>query len=153
MQITIANITPFLDTPIPSDKTTTVTAWLTAISAQLNKTFGLGDTLGDDVAPAVYDIVAGIILRRLNRGSMGEGDGRIKAQSTLSSSVQYNTDITSLTGWYQGNEWADLSALLGNGGSLSSVTLPAPDGIRYGNLPRHNDLDAEDWERTEGVIL
>lgn len=153
MQITIANITPFLDTPIPSDKTTTVTAWLTAISAQLNKTFGLGDTLDANVAPAVYDIVASIILRRLSRGAVGEGNGRIKAQSTLSSSVQYNTDVTSLTGWYQGSEWADLSALLGNGGTLSSVTLSAPDGIRYGNLARHNDLDAEDWERTEGVII
>lgn len=131
MNITRANIAPFLDTPIAEADYVKVDAWLSAISAQLTASYG--DTLPDALAPAVYNIVADAISRRLVRGSEGSGGGLIKKQNTGPSGVEYNTDLTKLTGWFWPGELDDLAGWFGNG-ALQSVRTPAPDGVRFGNL-------------------
>lgn len=132
MDITRANIAPFLDSPIPRPREDAVDAWLSAISARLNSRFG--SVLDPVIAPAVYDIVASAIARRLVRGQNGDGGGLIKRQSTGPSSVEYNVGLTSLAGWFWPEEANDLGELFGSGGSLSSIRTPAPDGIRFGNM-------------------
>lgn len=136
MNITRENITPFLDTPIPDAKNTAVDAWLSAISAQLNSSFGT--VLPAAIAPAVYNIVADAIARRLDRTKV---DPRLKAQATGPSSVQYNTAITSLFGWFYPAEAAQLGELFGGGGTVSSARTPAPDGVRFGNMAYRNPYD------------
>lgn len=137
MDITAEQITPFLDAPIPAGKTDNVTAWLTAISAQLTVAFG--QALPTTIAPAVYDIVADAVSRRLTRGQY---DPRIASQATGPSNVSYNAALASLTGWFYPGEINTLTGLFGgNMGTLSSVRTPAPDGVRFGNLSRrHPDL-------------
>jgi hypothetical protein len=137
MQITRANIAPFLDAPIPEGRYTAVDAWLTAVSATLNSRFGT--VLPEAIAPAVYSIVADVIVRRLDRGKNGDGGGLIKRQQTGPSSVEYNVGLTALSGWFWPDEANQLGDLFGNGGgTLTSVRTPAPDGIRYGNLSTHD---------------
>jgi hypothetical protein len=142
MQITRENIAPFLDQPIPESRYVAVDAWLTAISARLNSRFGA--VLSADIAPAVYDIVANVIVRRLGRGSNGDGGGLIKRQSTGPSSVEYNVGLTSLAGWFWPEEANDLGELFGSGGSISSIRTPAPDGIRFGNMSGYQGYAALD---------
>lgn len=131
MNIVAANIAPFLDEPIPSGRVAAVDAWLTAISAQLNSTFG-DVAIPPVIAPAVYLIVADAIARRLDRRKF---DARIKAQATGPSSVQYNTDVTSLSGWFFPEEANQIGSFFKVGG-ITSIRTPAPDGIRYGNRSR-----------------
>lgn len=134
MNITRENIEPFLDAPIPAPQQEKVDAWLTAISAILTKRYG--QILPPAVAPAVYDIVAQAITRRLGAAGRADQGGLVKRQSTGPSSVEYNTALSSLSGWFYPDESAQLDSLFGTGGTLSSVRTPAPDGVRYGNLFR-----------------
>lgn len=159
MDITREDIAAFLDTPIPDASNEKVDAWLSAIDARLNTSFGT--VLPATIAPAVYDIVANVIQRRLDRGKIGESNGLIRAQSTGPSSVTYNTDLAGLTGWFWPGEINDLESLFGTGGSVRSVRLSAPDAVRFGNiatrLPSDNlgilgvdESDEYDWEFWDG---
>jgi hypothetical protein len=141
MNITVDNITPFLDVAPTIPQMPKMTAWLTAISAQLTATFG--GTLPDAIAPAVYNLVADAIARRLTRGQF---DPRIKTQSTGPSSVGYNTDVTALSGWFYPDEANLMSSFFSGGSGVRSYRTPAPDGIRYGNsLSRDLDELDDDW--------
>ena len=131
MDITLAQVTPFMDPPPPAGKAALLASWLTAISAKLTKTFG--DTLPAAIAPAVYDIIGVALNRRLSVAQIG-ADPRIKRQSTGPSSVEYNTSVTGLSGWFWPSEANELGELFGYGGSLTSIRTSAPDGIRFGNL-------------------
>lgn len=134
MEITLENVEDFLDTPLSGNQSTQVQAWLGAISSQLNVTFGYGGkALGATVAPAVYSTVADAITRRLSRKNF---DPRLRGQSVGPSAVTYNVTVSQLQGWFYPDEALSLQAWLGggNGGSLSSVRMPAPDAVRFGNL-------------------
>jgi hypothetical protein len=136
MQITIAQITPFLAKPPTGSDEARVGAWLGAISAALTARYG---EVAEGLLPLVYSYTADAVGRRLQ-----PRDRLVAQQSVGPASVRY-TDAASLGGYFLPDELADMDGAFGRSGTRSYRT-PAPAGVRYGNWAGPDIGDALDAE-------
>jgi hypothetical protein len=123
MQITIAQITPFLAKQTTGSDTVRVGAWLGAISAALTARYG---EVATALLPLVHSYTADAVSRRLQ-----PRDRLVAQQSVGPASIRY-TEAAGLGGYFLPEELADLDRTIGVAGTRSYRTA-APAGVRYGN--------------------
>jgi hypothetical protein len=138
MDLTIAKVQEFLPSLTPPEKAS-VTAWLTAINARFTQRYGARITLA--LEPVFVSYAADAVKRRLDKQRTGGGQ-MIESQTTGPFGVRFSARA-SLGGWFLPEEVSDMDETVGMGG-IQTHRMAAPDGIRYGNLSRHHDV--EDWE-------
>ncbi|CAD5999264.1 hypothetical protein [Agreia sp. COWG] len=124
MELTLAKVTPFLPN-LTETQRASVTAWATVLQVKLNSRYG--NRITDALEPLFVSYAADALLRRLK-----PTDKRIAQQSIGPAGVRY-TDKNSLGGWFWPEEIDDMDSVCGLSGA-QSYRMPAPDGIRYGNL-------------------
>lgn len=124
LELTFANVEPFLSPALTGSEQTLAEAWLPVLDLHLNARYG--DLITDANKPAFYSAAADAIRNRLDR------PGNVLQQSVGPASVRYN-DRAALLRWFAADQLDELDMLCGIAGTRT-IRTPAPDGIRYGNL-------------------